>query len=470
MENRKCNIKSCNNNHYDLLLCSFHFKCYIVDNNIKNKLSRLQRIVEKKANTKDIIIYRIHVLFYLTTGINVSYVERFPLETLYLHFKNKIYTEEKLNFSINQFFSNFEYEKNRELNLIKNHFLKTEKNLTPIKKFTFNKEAKKETIYFIINTIVYLCTYYYTKDQLHDNQLYFDNFSVLLVLSIAIIHSGIIFSNSAKDLINQSINKQLFNEKNENETFLKDVNKYLAHKKLMEKWRITSIITIILVNLKFCFNLIINNNFNITIDIILNLYLYLSSLLLSIKVWNLLWRNSYTLGIIKKLKSFKSFKFELYDLDKNLGIGVIKSFVKSVLIYNMVVIFTFFIFIEQGNLKSHENFIVILGILLIFLAIYIYSSIEIFSLIKTLKYQFQKLQKNELNNLSKSNSVSRITKYEFIEKLKLDFFLKNNTVLKTTLYIIPFIISHFISEFKNEINSSFLEFIKYINSKINYLQ
>jgi hypothetical protein len=461
----KCKIKSCNNNHFDLLLCSYHYKCYAVDDNIKNKLSRIQRIIEKKANTKDKLIHRTYIIFYLITGINVPYVERFPLETVYIYFRNKIYTDKNLNFSINQFISNFDYEKNRELNLIKNDFLKIEKNLTDVKYFGSSKVARKNTIDYLQFLLMYL-TIYFTcqiKDTKLENQIYFDNFSIFLVLSIAIIHSGIIFHNSTIDFVNKAISKKMFYDDSENKIFLKTVNKSLAIQKKMSKLLNTSLIIITFYNIRFCYRLIANNDFKFNSSIIAGLFLYAISWYLSLKIWRLLWVNSYTLSIVKILKSFKNYKFELYTLNRSLGIHYIKSFVRSVLVYNLIVIFAFFVLFERLNIYNDKYWVIFL-ILLSFLGIYINASLDIFRLTRNLKKQFRKLKEKELFNLSKSNSVSRITKYEFIEKLKLVFFYKKDSIKKFILYLIPFIISHLISEFKDEINSSFMKIIEYISN------
>jgi len=157
-DSETCNIKNCKNKQKDLFLCKYHYNIYVLDNEILNKLARLKRIVDKRATFKDKLTYYIYYFFHYLTGIHVAYIEHFLLETIFEHYKKKLYKENNYPFTIEQFVSNFDYQENRYLDDIKVHF-ETKSFYEPIKLFVDNKDENKPTIiYFSLILFALLIT------------------------------------------------------------------------------------------------------------------------------------------------------------------------------------------------------------------------------------------------------------------------------------------------------------------------
>lgn len=104
----KCNLSSCSNKQTENLMCGYHNHIYLENKQLKEKINRLERIVNGTSGFKDKFIYYRNFLIHYTTGIHVPYIEHYPLETIFLHHLPEVYKNEEsnLNFTVEQFVSN----------------------------------------------------------------------------------------------------------------------------------------------------------------------------------------------------------------------------------------------------------------------------------------------------------------------------------------------------------------------------
>lgn len=450
-----CNIKDCKNKQKSLFLCQYHYNIYVIDNDLKDKLARLERIVHNKATLKDKLTYYRFYHYHYLTGIHVAYIEHFPLETIFEHYKKGLYKENKYPFTIEQFVSNFDYKDNRYLDDIKVHF-DTKSFYDPIELFANNKDENKFTLVYsilmIIVSLIIIVAGFFEIILPYEEPL--KTTIISLFVGIGIIHSGIFFSNQSKTIINDSIEKKLFRESEENKLFLKKSHRDIQRIRTMEEnlWQMKGAMTFSI--LFFIIKTIKENDTHSNLSMIL---FTLITLILgyNIKVlFSVIWENRYIITIIRHFDNL-NFNIQLYTKNKSLGINNLKKFINAITLYNSFVIIGIIIVLFIGKFRGNQIPIPIK----IFIWLYTirnFTSIRFINrLIKSLKLQFNNLKQLELGSLSSKSSASSITKYEFIDKLRLNIFINKRVIKEILLYILPIILSIIIAVFDEQIKLLF---------------
>jgi hypothetical protein len=457
-----CNINGCKNKHKDLFLCQFHFNIYLSDNKLKEKLNRLFRIVNNQATVKDKLIYYKFYFFHYLTGIHVPYIEHFPLETIFEHYKKKLYKENNYPFTIEQFASNFDYQENKYLDDIKVHF-ETKSFYEPIKLFVDNKDENKPTIiYFSLILIAFLITLiseFYGINLPHITPL--KTMLICVFIGVGIVHTGIFFSNQSKTIINETIENKLFKESDDNKLFLKKSHRDIQRIRTMEEnlWNIKGVMfaSILFFIYKTVKENIIYDNISIILFTIITLTLgYCINILFSV-----IWENRYVITIIRHFNNF-NFNIQLYNKNKNLGINNLKKFINAITLYNSFVIISLIIVLFITKIRNNQIPMPIKLIIWLF-TIRNFTSIRFINpLIKSLKKQFIEVKQSELEALSSKSSASSITKYDFIDNLRLNIFINPRIIKEVLLYLTPILLSVIFLLFDDQIKSFFKNLYKII--------
>lgn len=461
----KCNIKSCVNPQYKYLICEEHYERYIVDEVIKRKLQLLNRIVSDKATRKDKIVYYLNYLKHYITSVHVSYIEHYPLETIFLYHKKKIYRKENINFNLNEFIDDFNYVENKELDEIKVYFHDSQWK-EPFVEFENFRNSKKITKSYLVLWIISI-SLYSILSGLKINIPYQEYWLILLIIGLflsIVVYSSSVFSNKVKNLVNESINNNFLKTKEANKEFLKSSFLYIYRIKGMNEllYNFYGALSGIFGVLYFK-NIYELFSLNIWSIIAYSIMFFLSYRILVIIV-GMFWDNRHLLKIVHKIPT-KSLKFNLYNKNEDLGISTLKKYIQSLIIYNISVVATLSatsISLYMLDIKIEWTTYFIISF---FFAWNLFSNIFLIKLIYNTRKEFVEEKTSELIKLNKTNSAQSYIHYNFINNLKLNILdlnsIKNKTK-KLLLFIIPLIIGYLMSVYSIELEAFNIQLLNWL--------
>jgi len=151
------------------------------------------------------------------------------------------------------------------------------------------------------------------------------------------------------------------------------------------------------------------------------------------------------------------FKLNIYNLDKNAGLNLLKNFLRNLFLYDILILAALLKSSHYMNL-TQPFFVVALFMLTG------WNSASLFVFIPKLNAILHNQFTNEINEekarLISSIDSNRFIKYEFLEKLKFDIFFNFDVLKKLTLGMLTFVISFVINYYDKEIMTFFKEYFK----------
>jgi hypothetical protein len=460
-----CNIKDCQNPIKDYFLCTEHLEKYVYDEKLIKILQRLTRIINKEATIKDKIHYKLYYFLHYSTGIHVKYIEHFPNETIFLYHLSSIYKEENKKFTTEEFISDFDYKENYEIDSLKVKFSK-DKFKEPLVEYSEIK-IKSSLLKFygllFIGYLLFLFIVNFFSFQSYLNST-FNELTLVFFLSYFIVKRGVLFFNNSKDLIKLAIDNKLYESKLDNNKFIINSHTTLRQIKSLEENKYGYyglLISSFFISCGYFIYESYNKGYPIG-SILLNIPIILTGSFMSVILFSFIWNNRFIIPLVRRIKNH-NIKFRIYDLEKKLGISILKDFLKSLSSYNLVIILTFFCL--QYFLDGVKSNSIIIYIVLFLIGWNFSSYIFIFRIKSFLKKQFKKEIKKEKKTLEKSNSNERFEKYSFINELKFELFPFKRVLIQSFKLFYPFAISYIISKhdiYIFELINKIIEFIKEI--------
>lgn len=435
--NEKCNINGCQNPHHSLFLCKQHYDEYITDAKILKIQSLIFRLENGTVTFLEGLKVFIYTIIHLLTTIHVYYYEHFPLESLFIYNFNR--WKKLSNDKINKLINDFNFKENHSLIYLKN--------------IVDHVDANKEVVEFttkslnkIKNISIYLCSlaiyasiliFYKPINQIPNFEIY-KMFLLVFILGTTIILSGINFYNSSIQLLQEGLNDNLYNSKRDNLKFIKDSRLIIDKIKGNDEMRYVQMgnifgsltIALFILNFKYIIHLSIN-------ELIIIIPFLISTAIMIVVFAQLFFKNNYLLTIYKKIM-ISDFKINLYSLNRDAGLSIIKAFIRNLFIYSFFLIFLFeYILVKYKNV---DTFLIV--ILLIFLSKNFISFLYVYKISNQLKKQFKISKQEELVKLNKSKSKDRFEKHEFVKNLNLNLFFDWKPFLKIVGFSLPFLIDY----------------------------
>lgn len=446
-----CNIKGCTGKHFQILLCKKHFKEYIINEKVKKIQTNVYEDNFGKFSLKNKIRLWFFRFLHYYFSTRVYYVEHFPLESLFMYYYQnpKQINKEK----VTSFIADFDYEVNINVAHVKSVYETPDAN-NHLKEFSAKTNSSQTKVYiilYLIGAIVYILSRFIYKLQIpHMDK--FDTFMIVGLVSLPIVYLGSAFTQSFRQILDSAIENNLYLKHEENSRFLRRsralINAFNRNQErhysligMLSGVNMIFIVAYIQKNLKFPF-----------INLLCGSVIFLILSTLTIILFTILWRNLFILPVTHRFHD-EPFKFNLYALDKNLGIERIKNFIRTLIYYDTIVIFTMFYLSITGLVEKWSLIHFILAVLISWNISSVYFA---FRLRAMLGSQFQQNVKVEKEALEKTDSSDRFHKHDFIEKLDLNIFFKWETLKKVALSSIPFILKMIFENYGKTI----LDFVK----------
>lgn len=443
-----CNIKGCTNKYHDLLLCKNHFDTYVSDDKIRRIQENLSVLSLGKSNFKLKVKYLLNLIIHYVLLVRVYYIEHYPLETLFLyHFRKKDSDGKYRNksFYIN-LISDFDYKENYFIDSLKEKYTPNNAN-SRIKLFSERKRESTSSVLYISLLMVFYMIYFIAI-ILDMKILFLDMFqkiSLVGLLSIPTMYFGTKYLLSSKTILAHVQENKLYKSKDDNKKFLdksRSITNKLQRTSETKYFLIGAIFSSLFIS--FFSQASSFNQYSFS-ELAVTFIMILIVVTLLIILFNLLWINLYTLRLSRSFEN-KPIRFDIYDLDKNLGISYLKVYFKNLLLYDLFIIITFLIISKLDIYGSNTNRLVFLIVIAYLISWNISSIYFLVKNIIILKKQYDNTISLEKEILQQSKASARFTKHEFLEKLNLNIFFKwelfKGFLLGATPFILRFLIEN----------------------------
>jgi len=448
-KNLTCNIKNCNNPSNEYLICNIHRDKYITDNKIKRIQTLISKIYYKSISLKERFIIFLFNLIHYTTTYHIYFVEHFPLESLFLYHKKKLYKnyrtflqtkdnnlKEKILLDASQLIKDFNFKENIFLNdvsqIINNLSDNTQKvTYDSLDDLLIYSEIKSSIInpklFKYLLLIIFLI---YSVTKLLDIQLVylfsidFKYLSLIALIGLVWVNNGLKYIFSLDFLIAKAYNQKLYKDRKSNEKFIESYINLKSKLLKDSEFRVS--------NIGYFLGLCVLPIYLFIKEIIsVQLSVYNNLLSIAVCLISIILIYSYFL-IYPFMTSFsrfiddiypENFLIQLYAPDKSLNVNEIKR----TLLYNIVfnAIFVFIIWsipsLFMFHLFSYMNiYLYILAILFSFTwALLRVRNIRLSSIIiRNIYSNFKKMKKTEINKLKEDPQIDHHEKYDFISNLK----------------------------------------------------
>jgi hypothetical protein len=459
-----CNIKNCENSQENYFICKEHLEKYAYNDKLIETLKRQKRIILGNPNRKDKIYYKLYYLLHYSTGIHVKFIEHFPNETIFLFNLPKVYRRKNKKFTTEEFIADFDFSENYEIDSLKVQFSKS-KFKEPLIEYSESKLKvfllKYYLIAFISFSLILLIINQFSFKSLINK--IFLQLTLVYFLSYFIVKRGIIFFNKSKDLIKLALENNLYKSKKDNKDFILESHTTLRKVKSMEENKYIyygNLISLFIFCVGYFSYQNYINNYSIASTLI-NIPLIICVFFMSIILFSFIWNNRFIIPLVRRIRN-KNIKFNIYSYKKDLGISILKDFLKTLSNYNLVIILTFFTL--QYFFRLLEIYPIISFVILLLIGWNISSYIFIFKIRSFLKKQFRNEIKLEREKLEKSNTNAvGFEKYKFLDELKFELFPIKKILLRIFNLTYPFVISYFImkhDEYIFKIINELMEYIK----------
>lgn len=456
-----CNIKNCQNEHFDLLLCEKHFDIYITNAEVNKIQSNVYKYNFSKFEFNDKLLYARNYLIHYITGIHIKYIEHFPLESLFLYHYKSANNSESSDFLIQQFIEDFDFEENSELQYLKTKFKVVDSD-KPLRAFISKNDNFKVSKYFVavsyILTVLYILLIAISPEKFKIPKLSF-LFPLLILFSM----SWTLNERSLKTLkqiFALAYGNKLFKLKKDNEKFivstLPKINKINNREEFI--WT-NGGATIAIISVTI--GKIIYENWDK--DFIILILIAISGVMFAIITFNAYCASIYRVLTINSIKYLNQndIKFDFYDLEKAAGIKELKIFLRSSILHVVLnlAMLIFIVLLVQTKVDLHYNFIHSLIILLLLFELY--NIYQILKVARRINLQFKTEIRDEISKLNIMKSTLKFRKADVINKLKLNLFFNATFWSKFIWNFILFLTTYLINKYDQEI----IEFIKnvYIN-------
>jgi hypothetical protein len=437
-----CNIKGCTNQHFSILLCKNHYDQYITDEKIKIIQSNVQKYSFGKQTLKDRTRHLLFFIIHYSTAIHVYYIEHFPLESLFLYHLRDVY---KKNGNLNalQYIKDFDYIENESIGSLKSDFKTIDANQNIIQ-FTSKKGSKSRIYAFLVIYLAFIVLLFISQ-LLSLTISYHEILSKLPLIflpCIPVIILGTNFRNSTNDVIKRAMDNKLYKERADNDSLLMASQKIIQSIRRTEETRAGYIGSMLGVCSVATFIAIKEIWGNISfIELLFTSFLLILSIILALLLFSIILENRKVLLIIRRFHK-ANYNFNLYALDKNIGINYLKTYLRNLILYNVFTIFTYcftFYLINKQIGVTIPIVVIIMSSLLVnlnFASFYFIAKLH-----HILKDQFRNSITAEEILLNDSESSDRFQKYSFIKSLKLDLYFRKEFLIKTITYSIPYLIT-----------------------------
>jgi hypothetical protein len=439
-----CNINNCDNPQDEYFICDKHKKQYVNDGKLISTLERQKRIIKGNSTLKDKLYYSIYFLIHYSTGIHVKYIEHFPNETIFLHHLPLVYQKKNKKFTTEEFIKDFEFEENYEIDSLKVNFSKDNYKV-PLTEYSENKIKtnilKYYAIAFVAYTIFLIAVNLFSLKSFMNSV--FIQLELVFFLSYFIIKRGIIFFNKSKELFKLALGDNLYNSKKDNKDFIIESNYTLNKIKSLDENKFIMYGSLVGLSIFGTVSFISQNldqDYSL-FNTFLNIPLVVTSFFMGLILFSYIWNNRFIIPLVRRVKD-KSIKFKIYNLSGDLGISILRDFLKTLSNYNLVIILTY-VSIEYFFKISKLHFI--LSYFLLFLISWnMVSYYFIFKIQDFLKNQFKTEVNKEKDKLEGSKARDRFEKHNFLNALKFEIFPLKRTIIRVFKLIYPFIISYII--------------------------
>lgn len=448
-----CNVKNCSNKFHKILLCKKHYDRYIIDEKINLIQTNVFNYSIGKKTFSDYLKLFFYFLFHHTFNIRVYYIEHFPLESIFLYHYRKKNIKNNEHYNIIEFIEDFDYEQNYKIRNLKSLF-KTKDSNKRLLEFAKSKMEDWNTLMFIVFFIVFIISLFsiklFTKIEIHYYDI-FAKFALSFLMSIPIVYLGVKFINSSKVIINIAGNDKLYESKSDNQKFLEDSQSIINRidRNIENKF---SFFGYLFAMFTFILNVIIKDLSGVGyLAISISLYLsFLVFIQLAI-LFSVLWQNLFIVPIIRRFHN-SLFKMDIYSLDKDIGIKDLKQFIRNLLLYNIIVLITYF----SISREFVNNYTVIFFVISYLIGWNISSFIFIYKIYNNLQKQFKEKITDEKAALNINKSLGKFEKYRFLEDLNLDLFIRWKSITKPIFLLIPLALKTLFEKYGPNI----IEFIK----------
>lgn len=436
----KCQVLNCNETIHKFLLCKNHFDFYVVDKH-SHKIARLLTIYyEERPNWYQIIYIIFLQIKHFVNGTKTPYIDIFPFETLfYYYYINRVHKIANCDENFyRKLITDFDYENNFRNEILKYEYL-DKSYVAPAYRFSKYTDVKS-TLKFIVYIILLLIGWFgiwlatYLKLVLFNGN-FLTNIFVVSFLSFPIIYFGKKSDQYFKNLIQDAAKERLFNTAEENKNFIRRANKIVYGISLSNNARFISIFMILVLlfitNIKFGNKSYLDLSSN---EIFLSCFLWLIGVNLLWQIFATIWNNIFPLISSQLLYDYK-ITIDLYALDRNLGINNLKSYLRSIFVFNIfVIILGFYIYTIGFTASFYDN--TVLAICGVMMSIWnAYSLYNVIKVINYIKVDFDLVVADQKQILEKSNSISRFIKYQFIDSINLNILFNLKTVKQLFLSV-----------------------------------
>lgn len=443
----KCNIKGCDSNQYDLLLCKKHYTKYIFDVKSTKIQSLVHRIATRKLKLIDKLKIILNTILHYIFITRVYYVEHFPLESIFLYnfWKNKKNSNSDKEKS--DFIDDFDYENNYYAGHIKSSICNQKYNQDLIE--DSKDDGIKLTFYVYLTVLILLIlTYFYinlfSNIYIPEYGHYLEIISILFLLT-PIIFLGGKYILAIKEVIKLAYKNNLYQSETDNLKFLENCRSIIYRIKRNNERKLTFFGgSIALATIYFFHEYPIVEYCGLNVKIFFTITNILIFILFAI-ILNISWNNFYLIHFIRRFEN-STFKIDLYDLDRNLGLKEIKSLFRFILVFNLVLLISFYSLITDSIL---DNPLILFCLCFFFIGGNISSLIFLPRLYYWLRNQFNELVKIEKENIEKLPFVEKYQKFEFLKDLKLNLLYDWNFKLKQLLFLVPLFIKIIIEKYQD---------------------
>ena len=448
-KNLTCNIKNCNNPSNEYLICDVHREKYISD----NKIDRIQILISKmyynSISLKERSMIFLFNLIHYTTTYHIYFVEHFPLESLFLYHKKKLFTnyrtymqtndnilKDKILLDASELVKDFNFEENIFLNdilqLINKLCVNTQKVnydslddlliYSEIKAIIMNPKLFKYLL--LISFLFYFVTKLFDIQLVYLFSIDFKYILLIAFLGLGWVNNGLKYIFSLDSLVTKAYHQKLYEDEKSNEEFIES---YINLKKKVVKdseFRasyIGSFVGTCVLPIYFFIKELISVQLSISC-ILLSIVVCLISIILFYSYYC-------TYPLMTSFSRFiddiypEKFLMQLYAPDKSFNVEEIKQ----TLLYNIIfnVIFAIIIWsipvLLLLQLASYMNiFLYILAFLFSFYwALLRVRNIRLSSIImRNLYYNFKKMKKTEISKLKDNPCFDSHKEYDFVSNLK----------------------------------------------------
>ena len=439
-----CNIKNCDNKQDEYFICKKHKKQYVTDSKLISTLERRKRIIEGNSTLKDKLYYALYFLIHYATGIHVKYIEHFPNETIFLYHLSSVYQEKNKKFTTEEFITDFEFEENYEIDSLKVNFSKSDYKV-PLREYSDNKIGnnilKFYAIAFLLYTIILIAVNLFSLKSFLNSV--FIQLELVFFLSYFIIKRGIIFFNKSKELLKLALDDNLYHSKKDNKDFVIESHNTLNKIKSLDENKFIIYGGLVGVSIFGIVSFVTQNldQGNSLLSTLINSPLVLASIFMGLILFSYIWNNRFIIPLVRRIRN-KKIKFKIYNLSGNLGISILRDFLKTLSNYNLVIILTY---VSIEYFFRISKFYLVLSYLLLFLISWnMVSYYFIFKIQAFLKNQFNSEVNKEKIRLEDSKARDRFEKHNFLNELKFELFPIRKTIVRIFNLMYPFIISYII--------------------------